>query len=116
MIPTTTPSPVEYHGVFVTLADGSKHRVCDWTTWAEAIELWTALDDQRRDAIKAKGMVAFKDQPIKHYEVRSATDPAYADLKTLDLERGFRVLTQTYTSWQAAARSVLEPLGYYGRK
>lgn len=115
MIPTLAPRPIEYHGVFVTLADGSKHRVCDWTSWTEAIDLWTALDDQRREAISAKGLVAYKGQPIRYYEVRSANDPAYADLKTLDLEKGFVVYSRSYSTERAAAKAVLKPLGYYSK-
>ena len=55
MIPTISKRP-DFHAVFVTLADHTKHRLTDWTDWAQAIDLWTALDDQRLDALKAKGV------------------------------------------------------------
>lgn len=104
----------DHHAVFATLEDGSKHRVSDWTDWHAATDRWLAMDDQRREALLAKGVVAYKAQQIRHYEVRSAQDPHYTGLPELELERGFRVLTRLYTTETAAAKAVLEPLGYYG--
>jgi hypothetical protein len=106
----------EQHAVFVTLADDSKHRISNWMGWEQAIEMWYAVDDQRRDAISAKGLVAYNGQPIKRYEVRSEHDPAYYPLPLLNLARGFVVYSREYTTDTAAAKGVLRPLGYYAKE
>lgn len=107
---------VEQHAVFVTLEDGSKHRVSEWMDWTEAIDTWTAMDDQRRDALKVKGIIESHGLRIKHYEVRSENDPNYANLPERNLARGFRVLSREYTTDIAAAKAVLKPLGYYAKE
>lgn len=110
---------IEQHAVFVTLQDRSKYRVSDWLDWDEAISLWTAMDDQRREALQSKGLLAVARPTgwsrIKHYEVRSENDPAYRSLPEFDLVRHFRVLTREYTTQVAAAKGVLKPLGYFGK-
>lgn len=106
---------IEQHAVFATLADGSKFRTSEWLDWDQAIDLWTAMDDQRRDAIKAKGLVTFSGQEIRHYEVRSEDDPAYQGLVLRNLASGFAVYSREYTSDIAAAKGVLKPLGYYAK-
>lgn len=107
---------ITQHAVFATLADGSKHRVSEWMDWSPAITRWEAMDDQRRDAHKDKGIIAYKGQRIRHYEVRSENDPAYKDLPYLDLALGFQVYTREYTTDVAAAKAVLKPLGYYAKE
>lgn len=106
---------IEQHAVFVTLADGTQFRTTDWLDWDQAIDRWCAMDDQRRDAIKAQGLVAFNGQPIRHYEVRSENDPAYQDLPLRGLTTGFVVYSRSYTTDTAAAKGVLKPLGYYAK-
>jgi hypothetical protein len=112
---------IEQHAVFVTLADHTKHRVSDWMDWDQAITRWTAMDDQRREALLAKGLLIVSRfpgefEPIKHYEVRSENDPAYASLPEMALPRYFRVLSRSYTTEAAAAKAVLKPLGYYAKE
>jgi len=111
----STEQLLDINAVFVTLDNGMRYRVTEWGEWRPAIDTWTAMDDQRREAIVAKGLVAYKGVPIKHYEVRSAEDPEYSGLEYRDLVRGFVVYGRAFTTPQAAARSVLEPLGYHGK-
>lgn len=106
---------VEQHAVFVTLEDNSQHRVSDWQDWQDAIDMWNAVDDQRREAHASKGIVAHLGRRIKYYEVRSENDPRYRNLPKIDLVFGFQVFTRLYTTDTAAAKAVLEPLGYYGK-
>lgn len=112
---------IEQHAVFATLEDGSKHRVSDWMDWIDAQDMWTAMDDQRREAMKNKGLLAVNRFPgkferIKHYEVRSENDPNYAHRPQMYLPGVFRVLSREYTTDIAAAKGVLKPLGYLGHE
>lgn len=101
------------HGSTVTLV---KVRVSDWMTWREAIDQWTAMDDQRSTAHATGGLVMHGDHVIRFYEVRSAADPGYNGLDTLNLVRGFKVLTQPYASDTYAAKKVLRPLGFHAKE
>jgi hypothetical protein len=112
-------SITDQNAVFVTICDEqgrvSKHRVSKWMTWTEAIEMWTAMDDQRREALVGRKVLVHKGATIRHYEVRGVSDPGYNMLPVLDLAKGFAVLSQAYTTMQGAAKAVLKPLGYEGR-
>lgn len=56
--------------VFARMANGDRVRVEDPTTWNYAQGAWSKLDDERR-----RGRYPH----VKHFEVRSMDDPAYAD-------------------------------------
>lgn len=111
------------HAVFVTIEGVGIWRVSDWLDWDAAIAQWTAMDDQRRAVLADRGALVHRTaglQPtwlrIRHYEVRSEDDPGYRDRLELDLARGFEVLSREYATNDAAAKAVLGPLGYYGKK
>ena len=108
---------IEQHAVFATLADNrnQRFRVSDWGDWHETMDLFNAMDDQRFESLQAKGLIAYKGLRIKYYGVRSENDPAYAHLPFLDLARGFVVYSREYPTERAAAKAVLEPLGYYAK-
>lgn len=113
---------IEQHAVFATLASGQIVRVSRWLDWGQAIDMWTAMDDQRRDAIKGKGLIALyrgavSPIQVKHYEVRSENDPAYKDLPdgSFSFDSNFLVLSREYTTDTAAAKGVLRPLGYHAK-
>lgn len=106
---------VEQHAVFVTLGDFTKHRVSEWMDWTAALYRWTAMDDQRRGAQARGGKVFSQGTEVRHYEVRSENDPAYASLPERNLVHGFEVLSPAYASDTYAAKKVLRPLGYHSK-
>jgi hypothetical protein len=106
---------IEQHAVFVTLDDGTQFRSTDWMDWSPAIDRWQAMDDQRREALGVKGVVVYRGQQVRHFEVRSEHDPRYASLPLRNLVTGFAVYSREYTTDIAAAKAVLKPLGYYAK-
>lgn len=68
---TVEPAPVVgEHAVYARTADGERVRVSDELGWDGAQTLWAELDELRH---------AGRFPHVRHFEVRSIADPAYAD-------------------------------------